>query len=216
MQRSLIRSASFALFLTSVALLITPSLSSAHEPGTKPTLPQLTAKEEARLAKGKLVLRTERGESDGSGLITGVIEIEATADKVWSLLSRFELVPEASKAVKGVHRYDDGTQMGKQAGSVGIEYTVKVAWVTIKYSIHHDLQPAQHYLHWTLDKNRENDILKTDGSYSVWPGASPGKVRFLYITEVDTGRNIPDWIEEELTESSLKRFLVFVKKRAES
>ena len=61
----------------------------------------------------------------------------------------------------------------------------------------------------------KNEIEKTDGSYSLWPGSSPGKVRFLYITEVKTGRNIPEWVEEELTESSLKRFLMFVKKRAE-
>ena len=56
---------------------------------------------------------------------------------------------------------------------------------------------------------------KTDGSFSLWPGSAPGKVRFLYNTSVDTGRNIPNWIEEELTESSLKRFIVYVKKNSE-
>ncbi len=209
---------SYALSALITALVLAfglPGAARAHDVGGQPTFPKLTDKEEARLSKGKLVLRTERGKEDGSGLITGVIEIHADIEEVWKLLSQFELVPVANKAVREVSRYDDTTNVGTKAGSVGIRYMVKVAWLEIVYFIHHDMVPEQYFLHWTLDKKRENDIVKTDGSYSVWPGATPGTVRFLYITEVDTGRNIPDWVEEELTESSLKRFLVFVKKRAE-
>jgi len=210
--------ARWAIFTTIASLILAlgmPYEARAHDVSGQPNFPELTEKEEARLSKGKLVLRTERGESDGSGLITGIIEIRASVDEVWKLLSKFELVPVASKAVREVSRYDDTTNVGARAGSVGIRYMVKVAWLEIVYFIHHDMFPDQHYLHWTLDKSRKNDIVKTDGSYSVWPGSTPETVRFLYITEVDTGRNIPDWVEEELTESSLKRFLVFVKKRAE-
>jgi hypothetical protein len=204
-----------ALALLSSPGLVTPRAAFAHDMVGKPSFPTLTAKETQRLGKGKLVLRTERGKSDGSGLITGVIEINAPMDEVWKLLVEFELVPLASKAVKEVVRYSDLAGAG-EAQEVGIRYLVKVAWVNITYHIHHDIYSAQRYLQWTLDPGKENGIVKTDGSYSLWPGSSPDKVRFLYITEVDTGRNIPDWIEEELTESSLKRFLVFVKKRAES
>jgi hypothetical protein len=32
---------------------------------------------------------------------------------------------------------------------------------------------------------------------------------------VDTGRSIPDWVEEDLTESSLKKYMKFVKTKAE-
>lgn len=208
----------FALLVLITGLLLATSLPvpvSAHEAGGQPSFPSLTDKEEARLDKGKLVLRTQRAEKDGSGRVTGVIEIQAGIEDVWKLLTKFELVPVASKAVKEATRYDDQTQAGATSGSVGIRYMVKVAWVEIVYYLHHDLSSEQHFLHWTVDKSYENDIVKTDGSYSLWPGSKPGTVRFLYITEVDTGRNIPAWVEEELTESSLKRFLVFVKKRAE-
>jgi hypothetical protein len=208
------------LTLACLALLsplgsFSPRSAQAHDVTGKPSFPTLTAKEEERLAKGKLVLRTERGSTDGSGLITGVIEINASIDEVWKLLLQFELVPQASKAVKKVTRYLDREGRGGSQ-NVGIRYQVKVAWVEISYYIHHDIFSQQNYLDWTLDPSKENDIAKTDGSYSLWPGGKPGSVRFVYITEVDTGRNIPDWIEEELTESSLKRFLVFVKKQAES
>jgi len=192
----------------------TPGAALAHNVTGKPAPPKLSEKEEQRLRKGKLVLRTDRGKAEGSGLITGIIEIDATTEDVWKLLVQFELVPVASKAVKETVRYVDEPGAGSSR-SVGIRYLIKVAWVDITYHIHHDIFPDQHYLHWTLDKDRKNEIEKTDGSYSLWPGSGPGKVRFLYITEVKTGRNIPEWVEEELTESSLKRFLVFVKKRAE-
>ncbi len=205
----------FAAATCLLLCLTLPGTAKAHDGGGQPSFPQLTEKEELRLNKGKLVLRTERGNSDGSGLITGIIEIRAEIDEIWKLLTKFELVPVASKAVKEVSRYDDQTEGGSKAGPVGIRYMLKVAWLEIVYYIHHDLVPEQHFLHWTLDSKRENDIVKTDGSYSLWPGSSAGTVRFLYITEVNTGRNIPDWVEEELTESSLKRFLVFIKKRAE-
>ncbi len=192
----------------------TPRSALAHNVTGKPKLPTLTAKEEQRIKKGKLVLRTDRGRAEGSGLITGIIEIDADIDEVWKLLVKFELVPRASKAVKEADRYLDKAGAGSSR-TVGIRYLVKVAWVDITYHIHHDIFADEHYLHWTLDKEKKNEIEKTDGSYSLWPGSSPGKVRFLYITEVKTGRNIPEWVEEELTESSLKRFLMFVKKRAE-
>tara|TARA_B100000029_G_scaffold73619_1_gene65410 strand:+ start:169 stop:828 length:660 start_codon:yes stop_codon:yes gene_type:complete len=187
----------------------------AHPTVGKPTMPKLTEKEEERVRQGKLVLRTQRDENaEGAALITGVIEIDATAEATWKILTNFESIPESSKAVKEVGRYldrpnSDGSKV------VNLRYLVKVAWVSIVYHVHHDLFPAQHYLHWTLDEAKENDLRQTIGSFSLWPGSSAGKIRFLYITTVDTGRNIPEWVEEELTESSLKRYLLYVKKRAE-
>lgn len=213
MRKTLFLLVAFALLST--ADFVAPRTAFAHDVVGKPAFPTLTAKETQRLDKGRLVLRTEHGKNDGSGLITGIIEINASIEEIWKILVEFELVPIASKAVKEVTRYSD-VPGADGAQETGIRYLVKVAWVKITYHIHHDIYSPEHYLQWTLDPGKDNDIVKTDGSYSLWPGSSPGKVRFLYITEVDTGRNIPDWIEEELTESSLKRFLVFVKKRAES
>ena len=201
--------------LLAVLLLggVTPA--EAHPAPGKPTMPTLTDKEEERVRQGKLVLRTERDQNaEGAARITGVIEINASAEATWKILTNFESIPESSKAVKEVVRYvdqprDDGSS------EISLRYLVKVAWVSVIYHVHHDLVPAQHYLHWTLDESKKNDLRQTIGSFSVWPGSAPGKVRFLYITTVDTGRNIPEWVEEELTESSLKRYLLYVKKRAE-
>ena len=191
-----------------------PGQASAHDLLPKPTFPELSEKDEARLVQGKLVLRTTHSGDEGAGVITGIIEIEASYDRIWKHLINFESIPESSPAVKEASRYLD--KPGAQGSQiVDTRYLLKVGWISVVYNVHHDLFPDKYYLVWTLDPTRANDIVKTDGSFSLWPGSSPGKVRFLYNTSVDTGRNIPDWIEEELTESSLKRFILYVKKNSE-
>ena len=66
-----------------------------------------------------------------------------------------------------------------------------------------------------LDKAKDNDIKWTEGSYSTWPGRKRGHTIFLYKARIETGKAIPKWLEEDLTESSLKKYLVYVKEVAE-
>ncbi len=201
--------------LTLVLLLFLPSVATSHSwTQGRPALPSLSAKEEAKLVDDKLLLWTHRDENDeGSGIVTGLIEIEATPQEIWKILLDFESIPETSGAMKTAVRYED-----KPNGSsriIGVEYMVKVGWVEIEYSIHHDYFAADNYLVWSLDPARENGIDATDGSFSTWPGSAPGRTRFLYRTSIDTGRNVPKWIEEDLSEGSLKSYIKAVKKRAE-
>jgi len=200
--------------LVLVLALLLPAVAAAHPTPGKPALPTLTAKDEERLAAGKLFLKTERDESaEGAGTITGVIEITGSPAEVWSVLLDFESIPESSGAVKEANRYAD--DKGSPHRVINMQYVVKVAWVTITYHIHHDYFADQGYLVWTLDDSKENGIQLTIGSFSTWPGSKPGTTRFLYKTRVDTGRNIPDWVEEDLSEGSLKSYIKYVKKRVE-
>ena len=203
----------FLVTLVAFAIAV-PGLAFAHQTPGKPALPSLTEKDEQRLRDGKLFLRTDRdANADGAGTITGLIEIDGTPEEVWKVLLHFESIPDSSKAVKEANRYvDDRSNPHRQ---INVQYLVKVAWVSITYHIHHDYFEDQQYLVWTLDEARENGIELTVGSFSTWPGSAPGKTRFLYRTRVDTGRNIPDWVEEDLSEGSLKSYIKYVKKRVE-
>ena len=186
----------------------------AHNSSKAPSLPSLSAKDEDRLQAGKLVLKTERdAKNDGAGLITGLIEIEASPAQIWAILLDFESIPESSKAMKSADRYFD--DKGSTRRIINMRYMLKVAWVEIVYHVHHDYHPEENYVVWTLDPAKENGIAATIGSFSTWPGSRPGTTRFLYQTLVDTGRNIPEWVEEDLSESSLKSYIKQVKKRAE-
>ena len=209
----LLGAASGALLLPSGALLL-PTGAHAHATPGKPRLPALSDKDEQRLREGKLVLRTERdAAAEGAGTITGLIEINGTPEDVWKVLLHFESIPESSAAVKEANRYAD--DRGAPHRVINVQYLVKVAWVSITYHIHHDYFADQQYLVWTLDDTKDNGIALTVGSFSTWPGSAPGTTRFLYNTRVDTGRNIPDWVEEDLSEGSLKSYIKYVKKRVE-
>jgi len=192
-----------------------PGLASAHSwTSGKPAMPALTAKEAAKIADGKLVLRTERDESrDDVATVTGIIDIEASPEAIWAILLDFESIPETSSAMKDADRYED-----REAGTgriVGMRYMLKVAWVEIVYHVHHDCFEAEKYLVWTLDPSKENGIEATEGSFSLHDGARPGTTRFLYRTMVSTGRSVPKWVEEDLSESSLKSYIKHVKAAAE-
>jgi hypothetical protein len=206
--------ARIALVLVALVLLLAAPASAHQWTKGKPKLPTFTEKEEARLRDGKLVLRTERDESkDGAGLITGVIEIDAEKAEIWTILLDFESIPETSSAMKDADRYND--DKGSPHRIIDVKYLVKVAWIEIIYHVHHDYFADEGYLVWSLDPTKENGIAATFGSFSLWPGSAPGKTRFLYRTLVDTGRKVPDWVEEDLSEGSLKSYIKEVKKRAE-
>jgi len=202
------------LFTLTLAMLFGAGTTEAHEATRAPQMPQISAKEEARLAAGKLVLRTKRDSSaDGAGVITGIIEIEAQPADIWKILLDFESIPQTSKAMKEASRYSDKKQTNHRI--IDMRYMLKVAWVEVVYHVHHDYFPTKNYLVWALDPTKENGIEATAGSFSTWPGSKPGTTRFLYRTMVDTGRNIPEWVEEDLSESSLKSYIKYVKQEAE-
>jgi hypothetical protein len=92
---------------------------------------------------------------------------------------------------------------------------LKVGWTEIRYHSAREYRAAEQYLTWVLDKDKPNDIEWTEGSYSTWPGAQPGTTVFLYKARIETGKAIPKWLEEHLTESSLKKYLVYIKDIAE-
>lgn len=190
-------------------LVLLPSLALA----AKPTMPSLSEKDVAKLEDGKLVLRTARSaDQEGSGTITGIIDIEATPAEVWKILLDFEDIPNSSAAMKEAKRYRDEPAGAGRA--IDMAYMLKVAWMEIRYSVHHDYFASEQYLRWNLDKKKENDIVDTTGSFSTFPGSN-GRTRFLYNTSINTGRSIPKWVEEDLSESSLKSYIKYVKKKAE-
>ncbi len=183
----------------------------------RPSFPALTADEVAQLEDGKLVMR-KNTDGDSSGTILGVQRIEASAAEVWEILLAFDRVPESNDSIKVAEDYT--AEMGRTPPPSGrfidIHYELRVAGTSIEYNVHHTYYAAHSYLEWVLDDAKENGIEATTGSYSVWP--VPGtaeQVYFLYITNVDTGRNVPDWVETLLTRTSLKGFLKFVKREAE-
>lgn len=199
--------------LSLILILLLSLAAPATAAPPRPQLPSLDATEEAQLAQGKTVLQLSL-DGEGGGFVTGIAEIAASHDTVWDVLVAFERIPESTPGMKEAKRYLDRTA-ADGAREIGVSYLLKVAWVEVRYHIFHRWFPDQHYLVWNLDESKPNDIVETVGSFSTWPGSKPGTVRFLYQTRVRTGRSIPKWVEEDLSVTSVKRYIRFVKDQAE-
>jgi len=183
----------------------------------RPAFPTLSSAEQQDLANGKLVLRKQT-DGEQSGRITGVQRIDATEQDVWAILLAFDRVPESNDSIKVAEDYT--AEMGRTPPAGGrfidIHYELKVATTTIAYNVHHTYFASENYLDWVLDDAKDNDIEATVGSFSTWPVPDRSdQCYFLYITQIDTGRNVPEWVETLLTKTSLKGYLKFVKREAE-
>ena len=187
-------------------LLVTPAAAA-----TAPGPPRLDAEESARIAEGKLVLK--KIDEDGKARVTGYIEVAAPGSEIWKILLSGDHMVTSAGAVKEVTTYEDSTVDGKR--TLRWRFLLRVGFSDIVYHVHRQYHAAQDYMTWELDLDKENDIKWTEGSYSLHPGSRPGRFLLQYEARIETGKHLPAWLEEELTESSLKRFLLYVKKTAE-
>jgi hypothetical protein len=179
----------------------------------RPVMPAISADEEKKLGKGDTVIQLTL-DGNGGGFVTGIIDIVATEDEIWKVLTAFERIPESTPSIKVADRYRDETAPNG-GRDIDMAYMIEVGWVEVKYWVHHDLFPDKRYLVWALDATQPNEIKDTTGSFSTWKSPYSGRVRFLYQTRVITGRKIPKWVEEELSVQALKKYIRFVKDEAE-
>jgi hypothetical protein len=190
------------------SLLLLPALAHAG----RPTLPILDAKQTERIEEGKLVL-VQVDEGEGKAMVTGLIEIQTGPEKIWPILLSNDHIVAASRSVREVTTYRDVTTEGVR--DLRIAFLMKIGFSEIRFHSHRTHYIDDQYMRWHLDEEKENDIASTIGAYSTWPGSKPGSTLFLYEARIDTGKNVPEWLEEELTEKTLKKYLVYVQEVAE-
>ncbi len=188
--------------------LLAPSLALAG----RPTLPKLTEKQQSKLTDGKLVLM-QVSEGEGKTMVTGLLEIRADSSEIWEIVLSNEHVVASSRATKEAVTYHDVTTDGVR--DLRIAFMMKIGFSEIRFYSHRMHHVADEYMCWQLDRAKENDIEATVGCYSMWPASTPDKTLFLYEARIDTGKSVPEWLEEELTEKSLKKFLYYVQEVAE-
>lgn len=183
----------------------------------KPGPPTIDAKARAKLDAGKVALISAHDRSGESTVATvmGLVEIAAPVDRVWEiLLSRQHLV-DSSGVVKSVVHYGETSDDGDHY-SFGLKFELKVGFSTLDYWVRRDLYRSDGYLTWLIDSGKPNDLKYTEGSYSVFPAPDPGKLQLVYRAKIQSGKAIPRWLEEDLTENSLTSYLAYVKEHAEA
>lgn len=197
------------LFLLAATLLLL---------GAKAEPPVIDDKARARLDAGKVALIAEHDRSDGASTmasVLGLVEIDAPVERVWEiLLSRQHLV-DSSGVVKSVVHYGESTDDGDHY-SFGLKFELKVGFSTLDYWVRRDLRRSEETLSWLIDADKPNDLKYTEGSYTVYPSPNEGRIWLVYRARIQSGKAIPRWLEEDLTENSLTSYLSYVKKHAEA
>ena len=67
------------------------------------------------------------------------------------------------------------------------------------------LDPARGELHWSLDLTRPHDIKSSEGRWELY-GAEGGQATLVrYIASMESGRSVPQLVEEMLVTKSLEQ-----------
>lgn len=189
-----------ALFLAAWTALAAP----------EPVAP--TDAEWQKIQAGEVVTRLAP-ELEPSGAY-GWVEIKAQPDTIWAVLNDPAEAAAASGAAESVETYvDEPTEHGRK---IGLHYVLNVAWTKVEYHVLRDFRPGEGWMTWTLDPAKQHDLVHTSGHYMVAPSKTDGALLLSYKTQVDSGRNVPQWIQNLLTGKALKGYLGHVKKIAET
>ncbi len=173
-----------------------------------PAMPTLDAETRALLAQGEVVVLPA---APGSTAARALVRIDSTPDRVWKILSDPQHLQASSRSVKSLTLYKDEVRPdGKREQRLA--YVLKVALSEVRYNVVRVYDIDQGRMTWTLDPDRDNDLVATDGSFTIWKDGDG--ILFGYEATVDSGRNVPQWILDELTQASLKRFMRYVQEAA--
>ncbi len=179
-----------------------------------PAAPTVTDKEAEILERGDLVVRKARKGED-SAVVTGIIDIEVDPATLWAALLDFDQLLDENASLKSMDCYGDGVIGTTRV--ISCWYELRIFGTPIRYYNVYKYRPADSCLTYDLDPNQESDLDRNHGEYQVFDisdGGSP-RCRFVYISDIDTGRNIPEAVEKMLTATSLRQFLEAIKVRAE-
>ncbi len=201
-----------------VALSIPWAAASPHRAAAveKPARPALSEDQLARLRAGEvIVFKTEDPARPNVATATGIVEIETTEEEIFDILTSEAHSEAASKAMKNCTIQRD-ERLGPHHRQLTVTYLMKVGPTEIEWTVVRDLYEGQGLLEFEIDDSYDNDIAWTAGYYALFPGSSDGKIMIVYVSNLDSGRKIPQWLEEDLTQGSLKRYLRYLKTAAES
>lgn len=180
-----------------------------------PEAPQLTEKEEARLADGKIVVQQDLPPAREKGVrARAIAEVDAAPNKVWDALLDFAARVPENRSLQHVEIYEDGWSgdiLHRKA-----RWDLKIFGTEIVFYNVYEMDRAQSYLEFNLDPARDSDLVFSWGSYQVLDSPlHPGKSRLVYVSESDSGRALPKWLKKEVAEGSMDTLIAGIRDRAQ-
>lgn len=170
-----------------------------------PAAPDLAAGELAQLQKGEVVIRPP----DANGLAVGIVDIDASAEQVWSVILDFPARVESVGVLQSIDVYAPESD----SRGLGATFHLRVLGSDIRYHLRYTIDRAAGYCTFRLDPERQHDIVAADGSYQVIP-LDGGRHRVVYTSRTETGRFVPGFVKKMLSNESLRSQLQEMKRRA--
>jgi len=202
--------------LAASLLAATTLLPLASSAATKPAYPSLTEAQQADIQAGKVVVYAVKdAENPDIATATGIVEIRTTVAEIFDILASEYHSENASRAMKDCTINSD-ERIGPTHRRLVVTYLMKVGPTDIQWTVTRDLYEDQGLLVFEINDSYDNDIAWTQGYYAMFPGSTSDHVIIVYVSNLDTGRRIPQWIEEDLTQGSLRRYLKYLKTAAEA
>jgi ribosome-associated toxin RatA of RatAB toxin-antitoxin module len=198
-------------------LLLVAQIAAEPTPAALPTAPCIgcradlaqvrssyTPAEWQELMEGKVVTRQIGSSRSGSGVqstkeASAVIPYLPTS--VWSVVVDFESRP----------RYVPGNKeeriLRREGNRLWIAEHLRILLMNIRFVVITTLEPEQGLVTWVLDHTAESDIADTTGSWTVLPLKDGQETLVRYRVSIDSGRSVPRFIENFLTERSLPKIV---------
>ncbi len=168
----------------------------------------LSAAQQQEIAKGEVVLLND-GKGDGNSLIEAALVFNAAPETTWKLLSRTEDQTNYIKECKEIKVISQSPTKAVQVHTVGN------ALANFTYGVLQYYDPANKYIHWSLDPGyKDNDLTALNGYWQFYPYGK-GKTLARYGSTVSF-KSVPDFVENMFKKGGVKDALGQVKKYVDS
>ena len=199
------------LLTLSLALAADPAKAHPHKgvvaayTNGPPTIP-LSAQEQATLASGKPVLKQIPSATGGRGV--AVFDVNASRDKVWSVITNYGMYPSWVDNVETCATYK------RDGNSVYVDFVLDPVGMTVEYYIKHTFNPQAYWITWTLDYSRASDL---DDSVGFWKltEVSPGRTRVEYSAAISITGWVPGFVKTMIEDKGLQNATSWVKVQSE-
>ena len=168
----------------------------------------LTAAEEAKLAKGQVVIR--HADSQTGGGVVAFANVQASPDVV--LDEAMDLKDRVAE--NGTITSLDVYHQVAEPEELGAQWTLTVMGSRVVFSIKYECHRDQGYCTYALDPDRPGDLVAAEGHYVVLP--RDGGTRLVYASRSDSGRSMPGWVRRWIAGNSLQSQVDGIRKRAEA
>jgi hypothetical protein len=165
-----------------------------------------TADEEARLAKGQIVVRHESADTGGG--VVAFVDVAAPPRAVLDAVMDLRARVAENSAITGLDIYLDQPAPER----LGAKWTLTVLGTNVVFHLLYDCDRPKLQCSYALDPSKPNDIVASHGHYIVLPRAEGA--RLIYASTTDSGRSMPGFIRKWIAGSSLNTQVEGIRTRA--